>query len=258
MSGKHLLCVDDEPSTLNVRKAVLEASGYSVLTASSAQDALNLLADGTVVDMVLLDYLMPQMNGDELAQKLRGQYPNLPLLVVSAVGKLPPALLKITDGAILKGRDPEVLLSTIAEILHRHDKRDDSSASVQKTILCVEDEELQLKARQVLFESAGYRVFGVQSATAAMDTFRSNHVDAVVMDYWLSGQRVNGTALANQMKRLHPRIPIVMLSGFVSLPGESAVVDAWIRKSEIEPESLLQEVRRLIQLRTLPQSGRPK
>ena len=80
-----------------------------------------------------------------------------------------------------------------------------------------------------------------------MDIFRDHQIDAVVMDYWLSDR--NGTAVAEEMKRLRPRIPIVMLSGFSSLPGEGAVVDAWLRKAAIEPEDLVNEVKRLIGLR---------
>jgi hypothetical protein len=68
------------------------------------------------------------------------------------------------------------------------------------------------------------------------------------MDYWLSGK--NGTAVAEEMKRLNPRIPIVMLSGFSSLPGEGAIVDSWLRKGDVAPEDIVDEVDRLIGLRT--------
>jgi DNA-binding NtrC family response regulator len=114
----------------------------------------------------------------------------------------------------------------------------------------VEDEKAQLKMRKMLLESAGFHVLEAQSARSAMEAFRSSHVDAVVMDYWLSGQ--NGTALAEEMKMMRPRIPIVMLSGFASLPGEEAIVDSWLRKAEVEPEDLIHELTRLIALRATP------
>jgi hypothetical protein len=44
-----------------------------------------------------------------------------------------------------------------------------------------------------------------------------------------------------------------MLSGFTSLPGEEAIVDSWMRKAEVEPEDLLNEIRRLIELRSSSQ-----
>jgi hypothetical protein len=73
------------------------------------------------------------------------------------------------------------------------------------------------------------------------------------MDYWLSGTGGNGTAVAEQMKRDRPRTPIVMLSGFGALPGEGAIVDLWLGKGHIQPQDLVAEVRRLIEIR-LPQN----
>lgn len=250
MQSKCLLCVDDDPDTLAVRKLLLEASGYSVLTSTSGQAALDMLAAGAAVNVVLLDYLMPGMKGDELAGKLRQQYPQLPLVVVSAVGKLPQNLMNTADACVHKGHDPEFLLSTIDGILRKPDESEGEEYSgAPKTILCVEDEDLELKLRKTLFESAGYRVLEAQSASAALDAFRSYPVDAVVMDYWLSGHGGNGTALAEEMKRLRPRTPIVMLSGFTSLPGEGVIVDSWMLKAEADPENLVNEVQRLIDLR---------
>ncbi len=120
-------------------------------------------------------------------------------------------------------------------------------------VLCVEDQELQLKARKLLFESAGYDVVEARSAAQAVQLFQSGRIDAVVMDYWLSDGR-NGTTAAEQMKRIDPHIPIIMLSTFTSLPGESTFVDTWMRKGETEPELLLQEVKRVVQLRE-PSTG---
>jgi CheY-like chemotaxis protein len=251
VQSKCLLCVDDDGDTLAARKLLLEASGYAVMTAPSGQAALDLLATGATVHLVLLDYLMPGMKGDELAEKLRQRHPELPLVVVSAVGQLPQNLVKVADATVHKGHDPEFLLSTVAAILRKPEKRESTDQSVaQKTILCVEDEDLELKLRKTLFESAGYRVLEAKSASAAMDAFRSSSVDAVVMDYWLSGHGGNGTALAEEMKRMRPRTPIVMLSGFTSLPGEGVIVDSWMLKAEADPENLVNEVQRLIELRS--------
>lgn len=250
MYTKCLLCVDDDADTLKVRKLLLEACGYSVLTTSSGEDALKLLAQGTRIDLVLLDYLMPWMNGDELATRLRKDYPRLPLVAISAVGQLPHTLLKNMDASVQKGQDPEVLLSTVAATLARTQNHGAQTPSeARKTVLCVEDEQLHREMQKALFESAGYRVLEARTASAALEAFSASHVDAVVMDYWLSGNS-NGTALAGEMKRMRPGIPIVMLSGFPAMPGEWSVVDSWMRKAEIEPESLLNEVQRLIELRT--------
>lgn len=255
-SAGRILCIDDDLVTLRLRKVLLEAAGYSVLLASSGAEGLRMLSEGAKVDLVLLDYMMPEMNGNELASKLREHYPHLRLIAVSAVGQLPAALVDAVDSHVQKGHDPELLLSVISAVLAGPSSASSpGSPHVQspKTVLCVDDERLQLQLRKMLLESAGFIALAAQSSDDAMEIFRSHHVDAVVMDYWLSGN--NGTALAEQMKRLHPRIPILMLSGFSSLPGEGAVVDAWLRKAEVEPEEIIETVNRLIGLRGDSQQG---
>jgi CheY-like chemotaxis protein len=254
LDTKRVLCVDDDLSTLKIRKFLLEAAGYAVVTASSGTEALRILSEDTDFDLVLLDYLMPGMKGDELAGRVREMYPSLRLVAVSAVGQLPPAFLNTVDSYVQKGQDPEVLLSVITAVLARPaGGLGGQHSPTPTTILCVEDEQLQLQLRKAQFESAGFHVLLARSGSAAMEIFRTQHVDAVVMDYWLSGS--NGTAIAEEMKRLRPRIPVVMLSGFSPLPGEGVLVDAWLRKAAAEPDEVVNTVRHLIALRGDAQRG---
>jgi two-component system copper resistance phosphate regulon response regulator CusR len=126
-------------------------------------------------------------------------------------------------------------------------------SSARKTILCVEDEEQQLKLRKILFEDAGFEVLVAQTGNEALDLFRQHEVDGVVLDYWMSG--MNGLAVAREMKRTRPGTPIIVVSGFTSLPGETiGLVDAWFQKSKIEPEDLVKEVKALVRF---PQHASP-
>lgn len=113
------------------------------------------------------------------------------------------------------------------------------------TVLCVEDEASQLTLRKALFESAGFQVFAARTGSQALELFRDNPVDVVVLDYWMAG--MNGLAVATELKRLRPRTPIIVLSGWTSLPGETiGLVDAWFQKAKVEPEELLSETVRLV------------
>ena len=242
MTADRILCVDDDAGALETRKLVLASAGYSVLAVDSGPKALELLERDTSIDVALVDYLMPGMDGEELARRLREERPQLPLIGVSAVNELPKSFLSLLDSHVQKGEDPEILLSTLSFVLarsKRHATRD------RHTVLCVEDELSQLHMRQLLFESAGFRVLTAESAKAALSIFLSEHVDAVVLDYWLSGG--NGTTVAEEIKRLSPQTPIIMLSGYLYLPGEEVVVDLWLRKASVEPEELTAEVLRLIE-----------
>lgn len=253
VSTKRLFCVDDDPQTLMQRKMLLEANGYSVATATSGQEALAVLERQIPPDLLMLDFVMPGMNGDELARELRERYPELPLVAVTGADPLPTGFRELVDGCVRKGEEPQVLLAEVASVLRNREQSNGKGHEAQKTALCVEDEDLQLTARRMVLESGGYRVFTARTVREAMEAFESNDVDVVVMDYWLSDQDGNGTALAERMKRLRPTTPIVMLSGFTALPGEGALLDSWMQKSQMDPEKLLAEVDRVIQLRNLRQ-----
>ncbi len=235
--------MDDDSAVLRLHKRLLEDAGYAVLTAASGAEALSLLERGTPATAAVLDYLMPGMNGEDLAVQLRQRYPELRLIAVSG-NDLPAAMHKAVDGHMLKGRQPEEIVSVLAAILDGSKRAREEQVPLEGTVLCVEDEEMQLQARLKLLESAGFQVFGARTGKAAMEIFQANHVDVVLMDYWLSGE--NGTTLAERMKQTRPAIPILMFSGFTSLPGEDAVVDAWLRKGRIEPEDLIRAIKRAI------------
>ena len=96
------------------------------------------------------------------------------------------------------------------------------------TILCVDDEENQLILRKLVLEREGYRVLTANSAARAIEMFRSEPIDLVIVDYYMPG--MNGLALARELRQTR-KIPIVVLSAFAELPGETiGTADIWITK----------------------------
>jgi CheY-like chemotaxis protein len=112
-----ILCIDDDESSLKIRKLLLEVSGYDVFTAVSGADGIAALATGIAVDVVLLDYLMPGLNGDEVAKQLKQSHPSLPIIMFSAFPELPDEALQSVDFFLQKGDDPVILLDRVAEIV---------------------------------------------------------------------------------------------------------------------------------------------
>jgi len=111
-------------------------------------------------------------------------------------------------------------------------------------VLCADDDDNELVARKMLLESAGVQVLTARSGTEALEVFRARKPDAVVLDYWMPGMK--GVSVAGEMKSLYPEIPIMVLSGFASLPDETVgVVDAWIQKRDVEV--VLRELEKMIQ-----------
>jgi two-component system, OmpR family, response regulator CpxR len=83
---KTILCVDDNEQALAVRKFLLETRGYRVITATSANDALEIFRSGSV-DLVLSDLLMPQMDGNEMVRRMKDIAPEIPMVIVSGTVK---------------------------------------------------------------------------------------------------------------------------------------------------------------------------
>jgi len=120
---KTLLFVDDEASILEVRRVLFEALNYSVLTACSGEEALNLMQQWPV-DVVVLDYAMPAMDGEEIARKMRKMDATIAILLSTGCLDLPKSLLKIVDASVDKGRGPLVLIRTLEQLLQRQALRD--------------------------------------------------------------------------------------------------------------------------------------
>ena len=111
-----ILCVDDEETGLSIRKLLLKAEGYDVLTASSGREGLRLFSSRPV-SMVLLDYLMPGMDGEATAREMKRVRPEVPIVVLSAYVDIPATLRTIVDGFVVKGADPAELLNTVERTL---------------------------------------------------------------------------------------------------------------------------------------------
>ena len=113
-----LLCIDDEPNVLAIRKMLLETIGYRVLLAESGPQGLKTLERETV-QTVIVDYKMPGMTGSEVAARIRQTHPGMPIIMLSAYVDLTPEQLKDVDAYVTKGESPEVLLRTIENVQPR-------------------------------------------------------------------------------------------------------------------------------------------
>lgn len=116
-----ILVVDDDKNTRRLFKAVLEAESYTVFTASNGRDAFSVM-DQEHIDLVVLDIMMPEMDGYVFTKELRAVENNLPILMVSAK-QLPEdkkkGFLVGTDDYMTKPIDEEEMLLRIKALLKR-------------------------------------------------------------------------------------------------------------------------------------------
>ncbi len=98
MIQKRLLVVDDDDSLRWVTQAQLQQSGYAVEAAASGQEALDRIRDAQP-DMVITDLMMPGMSGLDLLRKIRADYPEIIVIVVTAFGTVESAVEAMKAGA---------------------------------------------------------------------------------------------------------------------------------------------------------------
>ena len=89
---KIILCVDDNEQELSVLKFMLATNGYRVVSANNGQEAIGVFSD-YAVDLVLSDYSMPQMNGDQLVNSLKQIAGHIPMILLELANDIHAALL---------------------------------------------------------------------------------------------------------------------------------------------------------------------
>ena len=113
-----ILCVDDNEQSLSIRKVVLETRGYRVLACTSAMVAFEAFCQGGV-DLLLTDWVMPDMDGAALVEKVKALSPHTPAILLSGKVKVYPketsADLFLPKGA----HEPMELLERVRQLLVR-------------------------------------------------------------------------------------------------------------------------------------------
>ncbi len=115
-TAKRVLFVDDDAGVLKTRQLLFEVLGYKVLTADSGEGALEMMRLQQV-DAVVLDYLMPGMDGEDTARTIRSIYPDIPIISSSGALSLPLGMMNLVDAAVEKGTEPPVLIDILEQQL---------------------------------------------------------------------------------------------------------------------------------------------
>jgi CheY-like chemotaxis protein len=118
---KRILCIDDYQTSAAGWCLYLQNAGYSVETAFSAMEGLQLFAT-MAIDLVLLDYKMPETDGGQVAATMKRMKPDVPIILFSGVSRIPDQDRLNVDAFIEKGQNPIHVLQKIEELLDRPPK----------------------------------------------------------------------------------------------------------------------------------------
>ncbi|MBD0381068.1 response regulator transcription factor [Paenibacillus sedimenti] len=147
-----IMVVDDDPGIRELIRVYLVGEGLKVIEASNGQEALKLL-ETTQADLVVLDVMMPLMDGWDLCRELRAQYSDLPLLMVTAKGE---SVHKVkgfqlgTDDYVVKPFDPVELVMRVKALLKRY--RIASSQTIHIGDIIIDRKALEVRLQDKRFD----------------------------------------------------------------------------------------------------------
>jgi DNA-binding response OmpR family regulator len=128
MSNAKILCIEDEPQMIDLIRLILETRGYQVMGAQGGEEGLEMMRTEQP-DLVLLDIMMPEMDGGDVYHRMR-QEPALlqiPVIVVTAkaapIDKVLWMNVAQVDDYVTKPFGPEDLLASVERVLARHTGR---------------------------------------------------------------------------------------------------------------------------------------
>src|ERR1022692_3505444 len=131
MPNDRILVVDDEETIREIVSSMLGGAHFQTRQAASGIEALAILESGDDFDLVLSDLMMAEMDGIALLERAKERYPDMPIVMVTAVHDIQVALQALRNGAydyLLKPFEREQLLATVRRALeHRRLKRENDA-----------------------------------------------------------------------------------------------------------------------------------
>src|SRR6266576_1135078 len=115
-----ILVVDDEEPIREIVASMLGSAGYACKQAGSGMEALAVLTSGEDFELMLSDLMMADLDGIGLLERTKEKYPDMPVVMVTAVNDISVALAAISNGAydyLLKPFEREALLNTVRRAL---------------------------------------------------------------------------------------------------------------------------------------------
>jgi DNA-binding NtrC family response regulator len=198
-----IICVDDEADALANLSELLQLLGYEVDVAASGRDALQLASENSY-DLALLDFRMPEMNGIELAAKLKALSPCMITMLVTAY------INAEQEGGIGTGQQVRRVINKPLDI-HRLAKILGDVQDEQAVLVIDDDRDLCQNLKDA-FEQIGYRVCLAYDVEQAEKMLELSRFRVVLVDYRLPGG--DGMKLASHIRNEAPECNVIMMTGF--------------------------------------------
>ena len=235
MAGDRILVVDDEESIREIVCSMLTTANYKCRQAGSGMEALALLESGEKFELMLSDLMMANLDGIGLLEKTKERFPDMPVVMVTAVHDISVALAAIRNGAydyLLKPFEREQLLATVSRALENRRLKLENRAYQTDLEALVEARTEQLRKALVDLErSYDITLEALGDALDKKDAETEGH-----------SKRVTAftIAIARAMGLSKDQIAVIARGAFLHDIGKMAVPDAILRKpGKLTPEEIL-------------------
>ena len=239
MSAERILIVDDEDSIREVVSSMLTSSSFVCTQAQSGKEALALLQSGEEFELMLSDMMMPVMDGEALLAATKERFPDMPVVMVTAMHDISIALNAIRNGAydyLLKPFDREQLLATVRRALeNRRLKLENRAYQTNLEALVTARTEQLRQAITTLERSYDITLEALGNALDLKDAETEGH-----------SKRVTAftIAIARAMGLSADQIRVIARGAFLHDIGKMAIPDAILRKPgalDTEEIAIMQE-----------------
>src|SRR3954471_19647347 len=233
-----ILVVDDEEPIREIVASMLGAAGYLCKQAGSGMEALAVLNSGDEFELMLSDLMMADLDGIGLLERTKEKYPDMPVVMVTAVHDISVALAAIRNGAydyLLKPFEREQLLNTV-------------SRALENRRLKVENRDYQTNLESLVQQRTKQWQTAMANLERSYDITLEALGDALdLKDAETEGHSKRVTAftiaIARAMGLSGERIRVIARGAFLHDIGKMAIPDAILRK----PGKLTDEERAIMQ-----------
>lgn len=234
MPAERILVVDDEDPIREVVCSMLSSANFVCSQASSGKEALALLKSGEEYELMLSDMMMPVMDGEALLAATKESFPDMPVVMVTAMHDISVALNAIRNGAydyLLKPFDREQLLATVRRALeNRRLKLENRAYQTNLEVLVTARTEQLRQAVSTLERSYDITLEALGNALDLKDAETEGH-----------SKRVTAftIAIARAMGLSSDQIRVIARGAFLHDIGKMAIPDAILRKpGALDPEEV--------------------
>jgi DNA-binding response OmpR family regulator len=211
MPKAKILIVDDEEDILELVRYNLAREGYQTLCAAGGQEALKLVRQ-TAIDLMVLDLMLPDVDGLEVARQLKAdsRSADLPIVMLTAKGEEADIITGLELGAddyITKPFSPKILLARVKAVLRRHAQpadREDAPLRIRELMIHPGRRDVQVAGEPVELTFSEFQILSFLARRPGWVFTRSQIVDAVRGDDYPVTDRSVDVQIVGLRKKLGP------------------------------------------------------